>query len=84
MFELLAALGGVGLWPTKNHEVAGFMWKGAVFPLSIILPRVGLLLLPFLGATGRELLHEPVVVVCVFDRVGMIRAWPFEHLLKVV
>jgi hypothetical protein len=84
MFELLAALGGIGLRPAKNHEAADFMRKGAAFPLGVILFGVRLLLLPFLGAASQELLHEPGVFVCVLDRVGVVQAWPLEHFLKVV
>ena len=41
-------------------------------------------MLSIIGATGQEPLHEDAVFIQVLNREGMVRAWPFEQLLKVV
>ena len=43
-----------------------------------------LLLLPFLGATGEEMLHEGAVLAHVFVEEGMVWAWPLEQLVEVI
>jgi len=41
-------------------------------------------MLPLVGASGQELLHEAAVLVEMLDGEGMVRAWSFEQLHEMV
>ena len=62
--KLLAVLGVVGHRPSEDHEAALQHRKSAVHPLGVICGRLGLLpMLPLIGVSGQELLHEVIVLV---------------------
>ena len=78
--DLLMVFGVIGRRSSEDHKAAVWCWKATVLLLGVI--RSGgrfLPLLPLVGASGQELLHEAVVLEQMFYGKGVVRAHPFEH-----
>ena len=84
---LVLALGVDGIGSPKDHE-AFLGVKEAIFILAHHASFIGLLLLaiPFhwLGGLSQETLEELIVLVEVFDGIGVIGAWTLHELVEVV
>ena len=62
--KLLAVLGVIGYRPFKDQEAAIQCWKATIVPLGVIYGRLGVPpMLPLVGASGQEPLHEATVLV---------------------
>jgi hypothetical protein len=71
--ELLAMLGVISRHPTEDHEVSIYCRKAASLLLGVVRHWLWLpSLVPLLGATRQELLHEGAILVQVLDREGMV------------
>ena len=83
----MLALGVDGIGSPKDHEA--FLEVGeAIFILARLASFLGCLLLavPFLwlGGLPQEALEELIVLIEVFDGIGMVGAWTLHELVEVV
>ena len=71
--KLLAVLGVIGRRPSEDHEAAIQRRKSTILPLDIVCGRLRVLpVLPLVGASGQEPLHEAAILVKMLDWESMV------------